>query len=129
LLRRALPERSVKIHARAPAIGAGQLAINEDRHASFSTAGTDLVLWNQRIDQRHDDRRLGRREEPIVVSRLAGQRRGVRMRMRCRLCLGFLNRGWSCGRNDASHRPGDAKAFQDIASAHAFIVSHNILPR
>ena len=44
-----------------------------------------------------------------------------------RLC--FLNFGWKCGRNDAGHRSGDPKTFQDIASAHAFIVSHDILRR
>ena len=52
LLRRALPKRPIKIHARAAAIGAGKPAINEDRHADFNTAGTDLVLWDQGIDQR-----------------------------------------------------------------------------
>jgi hypothetical protein len=49
----------------------------------------------------------------------------MRLRLRRGLCLGFLN--WSRSRSEASHRPGDAKALQDIASAH-FIVSHDILP-
>jgi hypothetical protein len=51
----------------------------------------------------------------------------VRMGRRCGLCLGFLN-WWDCGRSNAGHCSADAKAFQDIASAHAFIVSHDILP-
>ncbi|GLR88855.1 hypothetical protein GCM10007857_55680 [Bradyrhizobium iriomotense] len=46
---------------------------------------------------------------------------------RCGLRLGFLNFGWNSGRNDSGHGSGDSKTFQDIASAHAFIVSHEIL--
>jgi hypothetical protein len=53
------------------------------------------------------------------------------MNMRgCGLCLSLLNckRG-SSRRNEAGHRSSHSETFQDIASAHAFIISHDILPQ
>jgi len=46
------------------------------------------------------------------------------------LCLSLLNckRG-SSRRNEAGHRSSHSETLQDIASAHAFIISHDILPR
>ena len=56
MLRRTLAERSIEIHSRASAIGASQFAIDEDRHADFDTAGSDVVIRNQGIDQCDHDR-------------------------------------------------------------------------
>ena len=61
-----------------------------------------------------------------AISGLVVVRHGMSMR-RCGLRFGFLNFGWNGGRNDSGDRSGDSKTLQDIASAHAFIVSRDIL--
>jgi hypothetical protein len=47
----------------------------------------------------------------------------------CRLCLSLLNCRGSSRSNEAGHRSSYSETFQDIASAHAFIFSHDVLPR
>src|SRR5262249_50941767 len=93
LLRRTLAPRAIKIQARAAATGGGRLAIDEHRHADFDSAGTNVVLRNQGINQGNDDCGLWRSEEPEGVSGLAIARHRMTMRLRCGLCLGLVNPG------------------------------------
>jgi hypothetical protein len=82
----------------------------------------------QGIDQRNEDCGLERSEEAEGVNGLAVARRGVRMRLRYGLRLGLVNCRCSSRRSDAGDRSGHSKTFQDIASAHAFIIGHDFLP-
>ncbi len=59
----------------AAAVGAGELAIDEDRHARLDRAGPDRIGGDQPVDRRLDEGAFGSGEEDIVVAARDRRRR------------------------------------------------------
>jgi hypothetical protein len=103
--------------------------IDEKGHADLDATGTDFIFGYQRVDECDDHCGLRRREVAKTIGSFAvsfwWMSVGVRRRLRLRLSE---RRRRGC-RHYADRGPGNADAFQDIASTHTFMIRHEILPR
>jgi hypothetical protein len=125
LLRCTRGERPLHVHARPAAEGASHLAVDESRHADLDAAWTDVILGNQRVNERDDDRGLDAGEEPGRL--YPGDRR------RCQVIVhlaglvarpGLLFGRASGKRRNRSHH---ADALKKFPPTHALIVRHGAL--
>jgi len=100
--------------------------IDEKGHADLDATGADFIFGYQRVDECNDHCGLRRREVAKNIGSFAVSFCWMTVGVRRRLCLSERRRR-GC-RRYADRGPG-TDAFQDIASAHTFMIRHEILPR
>ncbi len=102
-------ERTGAIHAVAAAPGAGELPVDEDRHAAFASRRRQFVFRNDRIGGGGEEcDLLWGQDDPGLRRSFGARRRGLGLDVRAEPC--------NTGGRGRSTRAGNARTLQKIAS-------------